>query len=323
MAKIIDFGIAKAIEQPLTDQTFVTGIGQFVGTPAYMSPEQAAHRPGRRHAHRHLRLGVLLYELLTGALPFDRASSRRPRPRRRRARRRAAEAEHASEPDTGDDQHRIAAARRTDTVTLRRSLERDLDWIALKAIEKDRTRRYDTANTLAADLQRHLNDEPVSARPPSRRYRLGKFVAASPRGRRRRGDPRADRRLRHRDPDSVRAGAARTRPRDVGGCEGADHQRLPAGHAELRESLTGSRTVTVVEALTAANAGSTAAWFATGDCRCCSPNVGMTYEGLGEYARAERILREAVDKSRASGRLQDGVGSPSTRRGVAESGEVR
>ena len=71
----------------------------------------------------------------------------------------------------------IAAARQTDTVTLRRALERELDWIALKAIEKDRTRRYDTANTLAGDLQRYLNDEPVTARPPSRGYRARKFIA--------------------------------------------------------------------------------------------------------------------------------------------------
>ena len=176
VVKIIDFGIAKALGHDLTDRTLVTRIGQIVGTPEYMSPEQA-ERSGLDVDTRTdvYALGVILYELLVGALPFDFSAkadeairhaireTEVPRP----------STKLTSLPETRDT---IARYRRTTVEALRRELKSDLDWIILKAMEKDRTRRYDTANGLALDLGRHLRDEPVLARAPSARYRVGKFV---------------------------------------------------------------------------------------------------------------------------------------------------
>jgi serine/threonine protein kinase len=151
-AKIIDFGIAKAIEKRLTDQTFATGFGQFVGTPAYMSPEQLGLTGQDVDTRADIySLGVLLYELLAGVRPFE---LREVETGLRLID--AIQNEEAARPSArltqiaADTQKSIAGTRKTDTAALRRVLERDLDWIALKAIEKDRSRRYDTANTLAA-----------------------------------------------------------------------------------------------------------------------------------------------------------------------------
>jgi tetratricopeptide (TPR) repeat protein len=176
MVKIIDFGIAKALGHELTDRTLVTRIGQIVGTPEYMSPEQA-ERSGLDVDTRTdvYSLGVMLYELLVGALPFDFSA------RAEEAIRHAIRETEVPRPSTKltslvETRDTIARCRRTTVEALRRELRSDLDWIILKAMEKDRTRRYDTANGLALDLDRHLNDEPVLARAPSAGYRVAKFV---------------------------------------------------------------------------------------------------------------------------------------------------
>jgi non-specific serine/threonine protein kinase/serine/threonine-protein kinase len=176
--KIIDFGIAKAVGQHLTDRTLVTSYGQAMGTPAYMSPEQAEMTgldvDTRADVYS---LGVLLYELLVGELPVDPTQVGLPGFI-------AQLVLHDTDPPTPSarvatlHQRRayIASSRRTDLHSLRRQLRGDLDWIVMKAMAKDRTHRYETANGLAMDLQRYLTNEPVVARPPSAGYRLGKFA---------------------------------------------------------------------------------------------------------------------------------------------------
>jgi serine/threonine protein kinase/tetratricopeptide (TPR) repeat protein len=177
--KIIDFGVAKATSQRLTERTAATELGQLIGTPEYMSPEQAEMTnldiDTRTDVYS---LGVLLYELLSGVQPFDPRELRQaglielqrmlrevepPKP--------SAQVNHLRDRATTS-----AASRRVDVKTLRRHLTGDLDWITMKALEKDRTRRYETANALAFDVQRYLDDDPVLARAPSATYRLGKFV---------------------------------------------------------------------------------------------------------------------------------------------------
>ena len=176
VVKIIDFGIAKALGHDLTDRTLVTRVGQIVGTPAYMSPEQAEMSgldvDTRTDVYA---LGVTLYELLVGARPLEFPSGADE------AVRYVIRNTEVPRPSTklttlGEAQDTIARCRRTTVDALRKHLRSDLDWIILKAVEKDRTRRYDTANGLAADLERHLKNEPVLARPPSARYRARKFV---------------------------------------------------------------------------------------------------------------------------------------------------
>jgi tetratricopeptide (TPR) repeat protein len=178
--KIIDFGVAKAIEQRLTDSPLVTHVGTIIGTPAYMSPEQADHSvldvDTRTDVYA---LGVLLYELLIGVLPFDanelkRASAEEMRRRLReedpqRPSQRLSTIDHVQATD-------LASRRRTEPGPLRRHLAGDLDWIAMKAMEKDRTRRYSSPSELAADVQRSICDEPVLAGPPTVAYRMRKFV---------------------------------------------------------------------------------------------------------------------------------------------------
>jgi serine/threonine protein kinase len=174
--KVIDFGIAKAIGPSLTEKTLHTQLGQLIGTPAYMSPEQAEMTGLDVDTRTDIySLGVILYELLAGELPFEHKDlqgfgaivtlrdTEAPRPSFRF--------------DTlGERKERIADCRSTDPGTLARRLKGDLDWIAMKAIEKDRTRRYDTANALLFEVRRYLNDEPVLARAPSAGYRMGKFA---------------------------------------------------------------------------------------------------------------------------------------------------
>jgi serine/threonine protein kinase len=177
--KVIDFGVAKALHQPLTDRTVYTEFGAVVGTLEYMAPEQAELSPlGVDTRADVYALGVLLYELLTGATPFDRKRLRAAPPTELL---RILKEEDPPRPSTRLTESKeslatLAARRRTDPQQLAREVRGDLDWIVMKALEKDRTRRYETANGLARDVERFLADEPVEARPPSAAYRLQKLA---------------------------------------------------------------------------------------------------------------------------------------------------
>ena len=176
--KVIDFGVAKAAGQALTDKTLMTGFGVVVGTPEYMSPEQANMNnldiDTRSDVYS---LGVLLYELLTGSTPVDRKSLGQAALLEILRIVREVEAPRPSAKlSTIDTLPSVAANRGTEPAKLSKLMKGELDWVLLKALEKDRTRRYDTANGLARDIQRYLADEIVEARPPSAGYRLKKFV---------------------------------------------------------------------------------------------------------------------------------------------------
>ncbi len=178
--KVIDFGIAKATEGRLTDNTVFTAYQQFVGTPAYMSPEQAEMSGLDVDTRSDIySLGVLLYELLTGKTPFDTKILMESGLDEMRRTLREKEPPPPSTMITslGDTELTSAAGfRHAEPPKLISSLKGDLDWIVMKALEKDRTRRYETANGLAMDIQRYLENEPIIARPPSQLYRLQKMV---------------------------------------------------------------------------------------------------------------------------------------------------
>ena len=158
--KIIDFGVAKAVAQPLTDRPFFTEMGVLVGTPEYMSPEQAEMGALDIDTRTDVyALGVMLYELLTGVRPFDSAALRRAGIEGIRRIIRETDPPRPSTRVTGVEPSAVEAARNRDTQPSRlaRQLRGDLDWITMKALEKDRTRRYGSASDLAADLRRHMN----------------------------------------------------------------------------------------------------------------------------------------------------------------------
>ena len=178
--KVIDFGVAKAMQAPLTERTLFTGLHQMIGTPAYMSPEQAGLGALDTDTRSDIyALGVLLYELLTGQTPltkeeFEKAGMdeifrliREQDPPKPSTRLSALTREELST---------IAARRQAEPVKLNRLLSGELDWIVMKALEKDRRRRYETAGTLAQDVRHHLNNEPVVAAPPSWSYLLSKTL---------------------------------------------------------------------------------------------------------------------------------------------------
>ncbi len=179
VVKVIDFGIAKALGQQLTDKTLFTGFAQMVGTPMYMSPEQAQLSGLDIDTRSDIySLGVLLYELLTGVTPFDRE---RLRTAGYDEMRRIIREEDPPSPSTrlstlGQTAVTVSAERQSDPKRLCRLLRGELDWIVMKALEKDRNRRYETANELARDVDRYLHDEPVAACPPSAWYRFRKFT---------------------------------------------------------------------------------------------------------------------------------------------------
>jgi serine/threonine protein kinase/formylglycine-generating enzyme required for sulfatase activity len=177
--KIIDFGIAKAAGRRLTDRTLHTLEGQMIGTPEYMSPEQAGGRLDDIDIRTDVyALGVLLYEILTGALPFDSDALRKAG--LAEAQRLIQEVE-PRKPTTrlaslGGELQRVAERRRVEPASLLRRVRGDLDWITMKAMRKERAERYPTARDLGEDLRRHLRHEPVAAGPPGALYRLRKFV---------------------------------------------------------------------------------------------------------------------------------------------------
>lgn len=174
-AKVIDFGIAKATAGSLSDLTLYTRQGELIGTPAYMSPEQLNGEDIDTRTDIYA-LGVVLFEMLTGRLPFDANKLKR---RGLDAFRQVITEDPPPKPSSqvsNPDSESTARRRRTDPKTLNRMLKGELDWIVLKAMEKDRSRRYESASGLASDIRRHINREPVAAGPPSARYRLWKFA---------------------------------------------------------------------------------------------------------------------------------------------------
>ena len=179
--KVIDFGVAKAIDRRLTDATLFTQFGTVIGTLEYMSPEQAEMAgldiDTRSDVYS---LGVLLYQLLTGTTPLALERRKLRRQAYHEVLRRIRE-EEPPKPSTRLSDSRetlatIAAQRKIEPARLTKLLRGELDWIVMKALEKDRTRRYETASAFAHDVERYLRDEPVEACPPSARYRLGKFA---------------------------------------------------------------------------------------------------------------------------------------------------
>jgi serine/threonine protein kinase/tetratricopeptide (TPR) repeat protein len=179
-AKVIDFGVAKALGERLTDLTLHTAVGQIIGTPRYMSPEQLdVTREDVDTRSDVYSLGVILYELLVGMPPFDELAGGRRQSLEELLRR--IREQEPSPPSlrvsTGGPQcDRLAEFRGIPKLQLSRQLRGDLDWIVLKALEKDRERRYSSPGALAADLRRFLGGEPVEARPPSKIYRTRKFL---------------------------------------------------------------------------------------------------------------------------------------------------
>ncbi|HEY7424483.1 MAG TPA: serine/threonine-protein kinase [Gemmataceae bacterium] len=179
VVKVIDFGIAKALGQSLTDKTLCTGFAQLIGTPLYMSPEQTEMSGLDIDTRTDIySLGVVLYELLTGTTPFDKERLRQVGYDEMR---RIIREEEPPTPSTRMSMPwqtgiRVSAQRQSDAKQLSQLLRGELDWIVMKALEKDRNRRYETAAAFAADVQRYLHDEAVQACPPSASYRLRKFL---------------------------------------------------------------------------------------------------------------------------------------------------
>ncbi len=304
LPKIIDFGVAKATDQSLTGATLLTELGQMVGTPAYMSPEQAGPAGADIDTRTDVyALGVVLYELLVGERPFEQdmrdatyevirriiCEQDPPRPSVRIS-------------TLGDASTGVATARGSAPRRLRSELRGDLDWITMKALEKQRARRYETVNGLAADIRRHLNDDPVSAGPPTATYRAAKFAR------------------RHRTGVSMAAVAvvalaafaafssiqarAIARERDRAEAAGARAEAMNtflAGTLASADPWAGSgRDVTVVQALDAARGRIATDFAGQPEIEASMRTVlGQTYLGLGKLAPATEQIERALEIRRA------------------------
>jgi len=303
--KIIDFGIAKAMDRRLTEGTFVTQLGAAIGTPAYMSPEQLSGSGLDVDTRTDIySLGVMLYEVLTGLLPREVPADAR-----------AVQALRTTDDDPMIPSARVSsldAARQTtitsrhgtDTATLRRELKGDLDWITMKAMARDRTQRYEAASGLALDLQRFLRNEPIAARPPSARYRMGKFVR------------------RHRVGVGLAAGAAIlvvgfavamalqasrvARERDRAEREASRVTALNRLMTDMLGSANpwgegGKRDVTVVEALKK-SADKVDRSFEREPLLAATARqaIGATLAGLGRLDEAEPLLQKALEARKAA-----------------------
>jgi eukaryotic-like serine/threonine-protein kinase len=301
--KIIDFGIAKAMDQRLADGTFVTQLGAAIGTPAYMSPEQLSVTGLDVDTRTDIySLGVMLYEVLTGVLP------RAVRGVSMQALRTAVD-EDPVVPSArlsalaAEEQTTITSRRGTDTATLRKELKGDLDWIAMKAMARDRTQRYEAASALAVDLQRWLRNEPIAARPPSARYRMRKFAQ------------------RHRMLVTLGAGALVlvvgfavamavqatrvARERDRAEREGARVAAVNRFMTDLLGSADpwagGKRDVTVVEALQKSEHKIEQSFKGEPLLAASARHaIGTTFRGLGRFQEAEPLLQQALEARKAT-----------------------
>ena len=303
--KVIDFGIAKATERRLSDATLVTQIGQVLGTPAFMSPEQyeltGLDIDTRTDIYS---LGVMLYFLLTGAYPFDPRLLARAGSEGHKILRETDAATPSSRLATTDERStQIAAQRHTDPGSLSRQVKGDLDWITLKAMSRERAERYETANAFALDLRRHLNNEPVTARPPTTTYRMSRFVR------------------RHRAGVAFAAvlsllvvGSAFTaavqarriaRERDRAEVEMAKATAMNAFLQEMLRSAdpsqTGQRNITVLEALQDSSRKIDSSFGAQPLLAAAARRtIGRTYASLGRYQEAEPLLRKALAEEKAA-----------------------
>jgi serine/threonine protein kinase len=307
--KVIDFGVAKAIDRKLTSLTLYTEVGQRIGTPAYMSPEQMEMSSLDIDTRTDIySLGIILYELLAGALPFSDELLQRAVSRPELLRQTDAPTPSSRVTSHGDLAPTIAARRRCDATSLRNQIRGDLDWITLKAIAKDRTERYETANALAMDLRRYLELQPVVARPPSARDRVSKFVH------------------RHRAGVSVAIavfslmiaatiGLSVLAQRLAVERDRAASQAVRANSIAtfLQDTLSssdpwsgGDRNVTVRDALATASAKIDQSFNNQPlDAAAVRRTIAVTYAGLGLWDEAERLASAALNTQRSSARVPD------------------